>query len=338
MLQMNCLVLLTIAAALEIAPSGDAFLRPLEKRDSVLVADQLHYGVKLEGLKEGTGLALPDFAKASNDTLTIIGEWKLDTVSNGRKVHSRNAKAAAKVLQRPFDLEASITLAPFEEGIYELPDIPVVLARDGKMDTLIFKGLQMDVKSMPVDTASFVPHDLKEQIKYPVTFAEVLPWAGGALGAAALAALALWLLRRAASRRRDDGKPKEPAYITALRELEKYRSEKFWAPEKQKGFYSGITDTLKTYIDERFSVDAPEMTTAELFDAIKGNREITPEMYVSLKELFERADFVKFAKFTASDEDNAKALPLAVSFVTSTIPQTSGEEDDEGGEEAAAKA
>ena len=29
-------------------------------------------------------------------------------------------------------------------------------------------------------------------------------------------------------------------------------------------------------------------------------------------------DFVKFAKFTASDEDNAKALPVAVRFVTST--------------------
>ena len=37
-----------------------------------------------------------------------------------------------------------------------------------------------------------------------------------------------------------------------------------------------------------------------------------------MKELFERADFVKFAKFTASDDDNAKVLPIAVRFVTST--------------------
>jgi hypothetical protein len=42
------------------------------------------------------------------------------------------------------------------------------------------------------------------------------------------------------------------------------------------------------------------------------------ELLVELKDLFERADFVKFAKFVASDEDNASALPMAVRFVTST--------------------
>ena len=51
--------------------------------------------------------------------------------------------------------------------------------------------------------------------------------------------------------------------------------------------------------------------------------------YIWLKDLFERADFVKFAKFTASDEDNAAALPFAVRFVTSTY-QMEVEEDTQG--------
>ena len=42
------------------------------------------------------------------------------------------------------------------------------------------------------------------------------------------------------------------------------------------------------------------------------------DLLEELKDLFERADFVKFAKFAASDEDNARALPVAVRFVTST--------------------
>jgi hypothetical protein len=37
-----------------------------------------------------------------------------------------------------------------------------------------------------------------------------------------------------------------------------------------------------------------------------------------MKSLFERADFVKFAKFTATDEENATVLPQAVHFVTAT--------------------
>ena len=60
-----------------------------------------------------------------------------------------------------------------------------------------------------------------------------------------------------------------------------------------------------------------EMTTAEIFDDLK-QTDVPADLLDELKELFERADFVKFAKFTADDEDNAKALPVAVRFVTST--------------------
>ena len=69
------------------------------------------------------------------------------------------------------------------------------------------------------------------------------------------------------------------------------------------------------------------MTTAELFDALKDSRDLSPDLYSELKELFERADFVKFAKYTAPDEDNAKALPLAVRFVTSTYQSEIEEEN-----------
>ena len=320
------LLILILTALLDIVPSGDATLQQLQKRDSILIADQIRYGVTIEDVKAGEKIALPDFSAASNDTLTILGGWQL---VNGKAVRSRNAKAAARLLRKPFALKASIVLVPFEEGHYALPDVPVIR----ESDTLVFKGLEMDVKTMPVDTATFEIHDIKGQILYPVTFKELLPWIGGGLLAAALIALAVWLIVRASKRKAEALKPKDPAYIVALRELDKYRSDKYWAPDKQKAFYSGITDALKFYMDERFGVDAPEMTTAELFDALKSDKDITPEMYSSLKELFERADFVKFAKHIASEQENAAALPLAVRFVTTTY-QTDLEKET-GGQEAA---
>ena len=60
-----------------------------------------------------------------------------------------------------------------------------------------------------------------------------------------------------------------------------------------------------------------EMTTAEIFADMK-ETDVPAELLQEMKELFELADFVKFAKFVASDEDNAKALPAAVRFVTQT--------------------
>ena len=115
----------------------------------------------------------------------------------------------------------------------------------------------------------------------------------------------------------------------ALRGLDKFRGEKHWAPEKQKAYYSGITDVLKNYIDDRYSIDAPEMTSAELFDALKSENSLTPELYNELKALFETADFVKFAKLTTSPEEASKALPLAVKFVMDTYQLELEEEQKE---------
>ena len=305
-----------IVSALEIIPAGQTFLRPLQPRDSVLIADQLLYGVRLDDVGEGAVLALPDFSQLSGDTLTLVRGWQMDTLAGGKRL---SGKALGRSLKKgkPLSVEAAVVIAPFEEGTYELPGIPVLLSTGERTDTLFFEPQLLEVKTMPIDTATFEINDIKGQIGYPVTFAEVLPWVLGGLCVAALAYLAVWLLKRSA-RRKEEAARKDPPHIIALRELDKYRSDKFWAPDRQKAFYSGVTDALKNYIDARFGVDAPEMTTAELFDALKSDKDITAELYSEMKELFERADFVKFAKFVSSDEDNARTLPSAVKFVTLT--------------------
>ncbi len=314
---MNVLTII-LAALLQTLPAGQAYLKQLQPRDSVLIADQLEYGFQLDSVAEGTRIALPDFSRASNDTLTLVRGWQIDTTARLR-VRQPGVKGRARL----YNLRGSIVLAPFEEGTYRLPDFAVL--RDA--DTLLFEGMELEVKTMPVDTAAFQIHDIKGQMRYPLTFKELLPWIGLLWLLAVLVILTVSLIqirrRRAAG---DASAPRDPAYIVALRELDKWRGDKFWAPERQKTFYSGITDTLKTYIEDRFGVDAPEMTTAELFDALRQADDLPADLREELRDLFERADFVKFAKHVASDEDNARALPTAVRFVTSTY-QTVLEEE-----------
>ena len=316
------LLTLILAAVLDIVPAGQAFLRQLQPRDSILIADQLEYGFQLDSVPEGTAVALPDFSPMSGDTLTLVRGWQLDTTARLR-IRRSGGKA------RLYNLRGSIVLAPFEEGTYHLPDIPVLRGSD----TLRFAGLEMEVKTMPVDTATFVLHDIKGQIRYPLTFKELLPWIAAFWLLAVLVILTVCLVQL--HRRRAGGEaaaPKDPAYIVALRELDKWRGDKFWAPDKQKAYYSGITDALKTYIEDRFGVDAPEMTTAELFDALRAEKDLPEELRQELQDVFECADFVKFAKHTASDEENARALPTAVRFVTSTY-QTVLEEEQKSSDE-----
>lgn len=287
-----------------------SFLRQLQQRDSILIADQLQYGFTLEGVEEGTGIGLPEYNGNLCDSVEVLGSWKLDTL----KVIKGKKGAPAR-----YNLEGSIVITTFEEGRYILPPLFAVRQSGGVRDTLVFEPQEMEVMTMPVDTATFEIHDIKGQINYPVTFREVLPYILIGLLAAAVVALAVWLVRRWLGRGREEEKSKDPAYIVALKALEAYRGNKFWAPEKQKQYYSGITDTLRVYMADRFGIGATEMTTAEIFDALKTDKDITPDLFAAAKDLFELADFVKFAKHLASDEENAEALPVAVRFVTSTI-------------------
>ena len=305
-----------------------SFLEPLQQRDSILVADQLRYGFTLEDVAEGTELRMQDYSKAFGDTLVVVRNWQVDTlktIREGRKGPVR------------YNLRGDVVLAPFEAGTYHLPQIAIQrISAAGVVDTLVFDPQVMEVKTMPVDTTTFVPHDIKGQMRYPLTFAEVLPYLIGLLLLAGLVVLAVLLIRRR-KEAQGVGSHRDPAYIVALRKLDAFRGDKYWAPDKQKAYYSGITDTLREYIAETFGIDAKEMTTAEIFDALKGDERLTEELYGSTKDLFELADFVKFAKHVADDSENAAALPLSVRFVTSTYQSVLEEETPQSGNEKEAE-
>ena len=311
------------------APKGQivqmtgAFLEQLQERDSVLIADQVRYGFDLGQVEEGTRFGFPQIKDTLMTNIRIVENWRMDTL----KVRKQK-KDQPKLL----DLRAGITITSFDEGIYILPPLAVQrMTKDGVLDTLVFEPMKLEVMTMPVDTASFQPHDIKGQMTYPVTFREVAPWVAGGLTIVGLIALLIWFVVKRSRKNNPEYVHKDPAHIVALRELDKYRGNAMWVPEKQKMFYSGITDALREYISDRYGIGAMEMTTAEIFEDMKGT-DVPKELLEELKDLFERADFVKFAKFVASDEDNASTLPLAVRFVTTTYQVEISNDEDKGGE------
>ena len=314
------------------------FLRQLQPRDSILVGDQLEYGFRLEGVEDGTVLGFP---KLGDGAIELIQDWT-------QTVEDREDRP------RLMDIEASIRIAAFEEGVYNLPPIVIErMAPDGKVDTLYFDSMQIDVKTMPIDTATFERHPMKGQIQTPFNWDEfvftVKEMAVAYIGLLPLleaikwvvmviiVCICIWMIANPKSLSGSTSEvAREPAHIVALRKLDAFRSNALWVPEKQKSFYTGVTDALREYISRRYGVSAMEMTTAELFAAVTSVEDFPADMLDGLKSLFETADFVKFAKYVASDEDNASAVPLAVRFVTQTYQselerqqtETSGDKED----------
>lgn len=300
------------------------FLNQLQPRDSILIGDHLEYGFVLEGVDvedEYNCLRLLD------PDLEVISEWKQDTL----RIVDRKAGT-----RRFLDIRMSFTMAPFEEGTYA----PIILlerkTREGASDTLYFDPIKFDVKTVQLDSA-FVMHDIRPQIHTPfnwdefvytvkevwMAFVRLLPtlekvkW-----GIVLLIFIVYLLIFRSRKTGREDKvvENTDPAHVVALRKLDTFRSNAMWVPEKQKLFYTGVTDAVREYISRRYGISAQEMTTAELFKSMD-DLQLSKDQLQELRDLFERADFVKFAKFVASDEDNASAVPVAVRFVTSTYQE-----------------
>lgn len=114
-----------------------------------------------------------------------------------------------------------------------------------------------------------------------------------------------------------------PAHIIALGILEKLlRSEEWKSPEK-KAYYSELTDTVRSYLENRFEINAMEKTTREIISDLK-YATISEEDKVYLRKILREADMVKFAKFTPGDEDAYAYLHKSIDFVKRTKEQESG--------------
>lgn len=292
------------------AQDGKTFLEPLQERDSILVADQVLYGFELKQVEEGTMLVLPQWENDEQQSgVEVVSPWLIDTLK---------VKKQKKGMPRLLDIRYGMVLTSFDEGLYELPPVSVQrVSPAGIVDTLVFEPSVMDVKTIQIDTASFQPHDIKAQMRYPLTVDEVVPWVGLYWVVAVLVILAVCLYNIRKRRSDPEYARTDPAHIVALRELDKYRGSKMWAPEKQKQFYSGVTDALREYISSRYGIAAMEMTTNEIFNDMKGT-DVPQKLQEEVRDLFVLADFVKFAKHVASEEDNSAVLPVAVRFVTET--------------------
>ena len=116
-------------------------------------------------------------------------------------------------------------------------------------------------------------------------------------------------------------KPKLPAHEQAMVDLETLKEQKLWQRGLEKEYYTELTDILRTYIEDRFKLNAMEMTSSEILDLIK-NQDITKSSISNLNQVLELADFVKFAKMHPLPDENELSYMNAKMFVSQTIEIT----------------
>ncbi len=296
-----------------LAQSGEALSRLT--RDTILIGDQVEWIIPLE-MAPGEKYFLEDISNPPAPGVEIIKGLEMDTVRQSRS---------------KIEIEGKVVLTSFDSGSYFLPNLIAMIEREGgAIDTLLVQGPELEVTTIPVDTATYVVKDLKGQIKYPLTFGEVFPWVLLALvvGATAYAAVRMVKMRRA--NRTFLGKPivQDPPHIVALRSLEKIRRQKLWQSGRQKQFYTEVTDALRVYIAGRYGIATLERPSKEMLADLK-KQNIEENLFEGVSQLFNRADLVKFAKYEAGEAENEEVVPGAVRFVNATYMSQVDQEEKE---------
>lgn len=87
-------------------------------------------------------------------------------------------------------------------------------------------------------------------------------------------------------------------------------------------FYLELSDIVRRYFEEQFSIRAPEMTSEEFLVSLKASPELTDPQKTVLKEFLDSCDIVKFARYAPRDQDARRNLETARRLIDETRRDT----------------
>ena len=216
-----------------------------------------------------------------------------------------------------------VTLTSFEDSLFYIAPLPFVSGDD----TVWSESLMLNVvQPFEMDSTDMAITDIKGIYKAPIWWWGILRWVLLALAIAGIGVGGYYLITYLQSRARkseDEVLPTEPlrpAEEVALEKLDAIREQKIWQTGQVKEYHTQLTDVVREYIARRFEVSSVEQTSDETLRAMRGLLCDKKELYESLREMLTLADLVKFAKWTATPDENEKSLRSAYTFVKETTP------------------
>lgn len=216
-------------------------------------------------------------------------------------------------------IKQDITLTIFDEGNYPIPAlvIPYKNKDNNSQGQLRTNAINMMVQSPEIDTAQTIK-PIKDIEEVPYVWQEFIPHAMG-VGALLLCCLLLaWFVKRRKNKvAPPPPAPKLPAGQVALSKLVALEKSKYWQQGKVKLYYSELTEIVREYIEDRYEIQALEMTTDEILQGFKG-KNVRSSLLNKLSELLLLSDLVKFAKAQPKIEEHEKQFNYAMEFVRRT--------------------
>lgn len=284
--------------------------------DSTIVMMGKKVVLHIEILKEGNnyGVIYPELVKNENIPNTNDIEISEIIKPTPDSINLGNDRSRLMV---------DLIIQPFEPGLQTIPPFKYLMGRD----TFISNELTIKVLSADVDTTQ-VPltiNDLASIESIPSKWYDFIPdfifdyWylilASLLIIIGIIIVIILW---------RKNGsiltykKRRIPPYDLAMLKLKELKDEALCERGREREYYTRLPEIICEYLSGRFGINAIEMTSTQINSAIAQYKEPLPGSYI--KDLLAISDFVKFAKFRPTPDENIKAYKDAFQFVEETKP------------------
>lgn len=257
-----------------------------------------------------------------------------DTLMRGVEVLDISRPDSSLIENDRLVIKQDLLITSFDSSLYLLPPLKVI---DGP-DTISSNQVALKVSTIPVNADKADEfNDIKAVWKPPFVWADYYPIIYGVLLGLFLLCVIIYIIKRLRNRKSllpfaEPEVPKLPPYEQAIKELDELKGQKLWQQGLNKEYYTSLTETLRRYIDERFGVNAMELTSTEILDLLRGVPEVK-SVYDKLQQILQLADFVKFAKIHPLPNENDLSLVNAYLFVNATKPVEVVPEDAETADE-----
>jgi len=275
----------------------------------ILIGDQVKLSLEVTQPK-GVKVGFPLLKDSIISKVEVVSNLPIDTA------YSKDS--ASYILTQKY------ILTGFDSGYYVLPPLKFMVNND----SVFTEAIELFVSTLPVDTLKKPITDIKEPYDTPYSFGEFLLFLKDnwyfVVAILLLIGGVIFLIYYLKKRKKNEPilpkieKPKEPAHVIALRELERIRLEKLWQKNKVKQYHIELTEAIRVYIEHRFEVPAMEQTSDEIISSFVHSNLINSTSLNSLKQILYLADLVKFAKLDPLADENDLSFKNAFNFVEST--------------------
>jgi len=121
--------------------------------------------------------------------------------------------------------------------------------------------------------------------------------------------------------RRKAAAPAKKPHEVAYERIEVLRRGGLIEKGKVKEFFYELSGIIRSYIEARFGIHAPEMTTEEFLQNVREAGSFTSDHKSLLKDLLSKCDLVKYAKYGPVSYEIETMLEFAVRFIDQTKPE-----------------